>query len=58
MTPKKENDLDPQETQEWVEAMEAVVERDVFERAQFLLRELADHAVLSGVGSPYSANTP
>ena len=58
MTPKKENDLDPQETQEWVEAMEAVVERDGFERAQFLLRELADHAVLSGVGSPYSANTP
>jgi len=38
--------------------MEAVVERDGFERAQFLLRELADHAVLSGVGSPYSANTP
>ena len=58
MTPKKENDLDPQETQEWVEAMEAVVERDGFERAQFLLRELADHAVLSGVGSPYSVNTP
>ncbi|MBT5086926.1 MAG: pyruvate dehydrogenase (acetyl-transferring), homodimeric type [Deltaproteobacteria bacterium] len=58
MTPKKENDLDPQETQEWVEAMEAVVERDGFERAQFLLREIADHAVLSGVGSPYSASTP
>ena len=58
MTPKKENDLDPQETQEWVEAMEAVVERDGFERAQFLLQELADHAVLSGAGSPYSANTP
>jgi pyruvate dehydrogenase E1 component len=58
MTPKKVNDLDPQETQEWIEAMEAVVERDGFERAQFLLRELADHAVLSGAGSPYSANTP
>jgi len=58
MSPKKVNDLDPQETQEWVEAMEAVVERDGFERAQFLLRELADHVVLSGAGSPYSANTP
>ena len=58
MTSKKVNDLDPQETQEWLEAMEAVVERDGFERAQFLLRELADHAVLSGAGSPYSANTP
>lgn len=36
------NDLDPQETQEWVEAMEAVIERDGHERAQFLLRQLAD----------------
>ena len=52
------NDLDPQETQEWVEAMEAVIERDGHERAQFLLRQLADQAVLSGAGSPYSANTP
>ena len=58
MTSKKVNDLDPQETREWVEAMEAVVERDGLERAQFLLRQLADNAVLSGAGSPYSANTP
>ena len=58
MTSKKVNDLDPQETQEWVEAMEAVIERDGHERAQYLLRQLADQAVLSGAGSPYSANTP
>ena len=58
MTPKKVNDLDPQETLEWIEAIEAVVERDGLERAQFLLRQLADNAVLSGAGSPYSANTP
>ena len=58
MTSKKVNDLDPQETQEWVEAMEAVIERDGHERAQYLLRQLADQAVLSGADSPYSANTP
>ena len=58
MTSKKINDLDPQETLEWIEAIEAVVERDGLERAQFLLRQLADNAVLSGAGSPYSANTP
>ena len=58
MTSKKVNDLDPQETHEWVEAMEAVIERDGHERAQYLLRQLADQAVLSGAGSPYSANTP
>ena len=52
------NDLDPQETQEWVEAMEAVIERDGHERAQYILRQLADQSVLSGAGSPYSANTP
>ena len=52
------NDIDPQETQEWVEAMEAVIERDGHERAQYILRQLADQSVLSGAGSPYSANTP
>ena len=58
MTSKKVSDLDPQVTLEWIEAIEAVVERDGLERAQFLLRQLADNAVLSGAGSPYSANTP
>ena len=46
MTSNNENDLDPQETLEWVEAMEAVVERDGHERAQFILRQLADKSVL------------
>ena len=54
----KMNDLDPQETLEWIEAMEAVIERDGFERAQFLLRRLADRAVPSGVDAPYTAYTP
>ena len=53
-----DNDLDPQETKEWIEAMEAVIERDGHERAQYILRQLADQSFLSGAGSPYSANTP
>ena len=32
MTSKKVNDLDPQETLEWIEAIEAVVERAGLER--------------------------
>ncbi len=52
------NDLDPQETKEWVEAMEAIIERDGHERAQYILRQLADQSFLSGAGSPYSASTP
>ena len=41
MNSTNKNDLDPQETQEWVEAMEAVIERDGHERAQYILRQLA-----------------
>ena len=58
MNSMNNNDLDPLETREWVEAMEAVIERDGHERAQYILRQLADQSVLSGAGSPYPANTP
>jgi pyruvate dehydrogenase E1 component len=52
------HDVDPQETQEWIEAIEAVIERDGLERAHYLLRNLAERAVTSGVESPYLATTP
>jgi pyruvate dehydrogenase E1 component len=52
------HDVDPQETREWIEAIEAVIERDGLERAHFLLSQLADRATSAGVPSPYSANTP
>ena len=58
MSSKKLNDLDPQETLEWIEAIESVIDRDGVERAQYILKQLADHSVLSGASSPYSANTP
>ena len=48
MNSTNKNDLDPQETKEWIEAMEAVIERDGHERAQYILRQLADQSVLSG----------
>jgi len=58
MSSKKVHDLDPEETREWIEAIESVVERDGVERAQFILSQLADQAILSGGGNPYSLNTP
>ncbi len=58
MTDTIAHDLDPQETREWIDAIEAVIERDGLERAYFLLRQLADRATTSGVASPYSATTP
>ena len=51
------HDIDPQETQEWCEALSAVLEADGSERAHFLLEQLIDQARRSGVNLPYSATT-
>ncbi|GAB2904566.1 pyruvate dehydrogenase (acetyl-transferring), homodimeric type [Paralcaligenes sp. KSB-10] len=45
------------ETQEWLEALEAVLDREGPERAHFLLERLIDLARRSGVHIPFSANT-
>jgi pyruvate dehydrogenase E1 component len=50
-------DSDPQETQEWLDALEAVLEREGVERAHYLLERLVDKARRSGAYLPYSANT-
>jgi pyruvate dehydrogenase E1 component len=52
------SDADEQETQEWVEALEAVVAKEGTERAQFLIEKLIDDLRDEGVAVPYSANTP
>jgi pyruvate dehydrogenase E1 component len=51
-------DPDPRETQEWLEALDSVVEFDGAERAAFLLQQLQDEARRHAVKTPYSANTP
>lgn len=50
-------DLDPEETQEWLDALESVLENEGPERAHFLLEKLVDKARRSGSHLPYSANT-
>ncbi|QIK37946.1 pyruvate dehydrogenase (acetyl-transferring), homodimeric type [Caldichromatium japonicum] len=50
-------DLDPQETQEWIDALESVLEHEGIERAHYLLERLIDKARRSGAYLPYSANT-
>ncbi len=50
-------DQDPEETREWIESLEAVIEREGTERAHFLLERLIDKARRSGAYLPYSANT-
>jgi pyruvate dehydrogenase E1 component len=51
-------DHDPQETQEWLDALESVLENEGAERAHFLLEQLIDKARTSGAGMPFSAVTP
>ncbi len=54
---KLTQDIDPQETQEWVESLEAVTKSDGIERAHYLLEKLIDTARHNGANLPYSANT-
>ena len=50
-------DSDPQETGEWLDALEAVMEREGPPRAHYLLERLIDQARRNGAYLPYSANT-
>jgi pyruvate dehydrogenase E1 component len=51
------NDSDSLETQEWLEALEGVLEREGPERAHYLLEKLIDKARRSGAYLPFSATT-
>ena len=51
------NDPDALETQEWLDALEAVIDREGPERAHFLLGTLIEKARRSGAFIPFSANT-
>ena len=50
-------DTDPQETQEWLEALDGVLKHEGAHRAHFLLEQLVDKARRSGAYIPFSANT-
>ncbi len=50
-------DVDPQETREWLEALEGVLEREGPERARYLIQTLIDRSRRSGSYLPFSATT-
>jgi pyruvate dehydrogenase E1 component len=50
-------DIDPDETREWKDALEAVIERDGPKRAHFLIESMIDKARRSGAYLPYNATT-
>ena len=58
MSNRKENiDIDPQETNEWIEALSSVIDREGHERAHFLIEQLIDNARRSGVHIPHRPTT-
>ncbi|RPJ48053.1 MAG: pyruvate dehydrogenase (acetyl-transferring), homodimeric type [Betaproteobacteria bacterium] len=52
-----QRDLDPEETREWLEALQSVLEREGPDRANFLLGRLVNEARRAGAYIPYNANT-
>ncbi|MDA1063378.1 MAG: pyruvate dehydrogenase (acetyl-transferring), homodimeric type [Proteobacteria bacterium] len=51
------DDIDPLETNEWVESIDSVLRQHGPERAHFLLNHMIDYARRSGAYLPYSPNT-
>jgi pyruvate dehydrogenase E1 component len=58
MANEKMNDIDPIETREWLDALEAVVTNDGDERAQFILQALLNKANKQGIKLTTSIHTP
>jgi pyruvate dehydrogenase E1 component len=51
------SDIDPLETQEWLESLQAVIEREGPERAHYLIEQLVDATRRSGGYLPYKTTT-
>ena len=51
------HDIDPLETQEWLDALSAVLENEGVERAHYLLEQLIDNARRNGANLPFTNNT-
>ncbi|MCP8465088.1 pyruvate dehydrogenase (acetyl-transferring), homodimeric type [Pseudomonas sp. ZM23] len=51
-------DLDPVETQEWLDALESVLDREGEERAHYLMTRMGELATRTGTQLPYAITTP
>jgi pyruvate dehydrogenase E1 component len=51
------SDIDPQETREWVDAIDGVLEHEGPERANFLISQVIEQSRRRGAHVPFSANT-
>ncbi len=57
MANDKPIDTDETETREWLDALDAVIDREGTERAHYILEKLIDKSRRSGANLPYTANT-
>ena len=53
----KQNDVDPQETLDWTESLEAIIEVEGIERAHYIIEKLMQTARHNGANLPYTSNT-
>ena len=51
-------DLDPQETREWLDSVDEVLDQGGHKRLRFLLEKSIKHAELHGARLPFSTVTP
>ena len=52
------HDSDPDETAEWIESLDAVIDAQGSTRARFLMSKLTEHARERQVGTPAEVSTP
>lgn len=58
MEVQEKTDIDPIETQEWLEAIDSVIREEGIERAKFLMERLMDRATRDGTPMPLTYQTP
>ena len=56
--PASKDDIDPLETNEWIESLNSVIENDGAPRASFLLNKVITQAYKSGLVLPATRTTP
>ncbi len=54
----KDGDLDSLETNEWLDSLSEVIEKDGNQRAHYLIKQLINKAYMEGANIPYTQNTP
>ena len=52
------SDIDPIETKEWLDSLDAVIAKDGSDRAHYLLKKLIDETYKEGINKPLTRNTP